>query len=73
VPLQAGHITSTMSDFVGLIKRASLRLRTTHTIPYIFPKLRNQLRGVTLNNKVKLKLVLIGSRTTEYVRYGFRR
>ena len=42
-------------------------------IPYIFPKLRNQLRGVTLNNKVKLKLALIGSRTTEYVRYGVRR
>ena len=39
----------------------------------MFPKLSNQLRGVTLNNKVKLNLVLIDSRTTEYVRYGVRR
>ena len=29
----------------------------------MFSKLRNQLRGVTLNNKVKLKLGLISSRT----------
>jgi len=29
-------------------------------INYNFPKLRNQLRGVTLNNKVNLNLVLIG-------------
>jgi hypothetical protein len=36
----------------------------------MYLKLRNQLRRVTLNNKVKLNLVLIGSRTTEYVRYA---
>ena len=36
MPLQAGHISSTASDFS------------------------NKLRGVTLNNKVNLNLVLIG-------------
>lgn len=73
VPLQAGHISSTtMSDFVGLIG-VWLRRRTTRANDYMFPKLSNQLRGVTLNNKVKLNVVLIDSRTTEYVRYGVRR
>ena len=37
---------------------------------YSFPKLRNQLRGVTLNDKVKLHLVLIGSPAIEYLLYG---
>jgi hypothetical protein len=73
VPLQAGHITSTTSDFVGLIKRTSLRAANYQPITYMFPKLHNQLRGVTLNNKVKFKLVLIGWRTIENVRYGVRR
>ena len=69
MPLQAGQICSTTSDFIEFIARAA-RLRTTKAISYMFPKLRNQLRGVTLNSKVKLNLVLIGSRMTEYVRYG---
>jgi hypothetical protein len=59
VPLQAGHISSTMSDFIGFIKRATPQ-RTTRAINYTFPNFRNQLRRVTLNNKVKLNLVLIG-------------
>ena len=59
MPLQAGHISSTMSDFIGFIC-VRLRRRTTRAIKYNFPKLRNQLRRVTLNNKVKLNLALIG-------------
>jgi hypothetical protein len=69
VPLQAGHISSTTSDFIGFIS-VRLRRRTTRAINYIFPKLRNQLRGVTLNNKVELNLVLIGSPAIEYLLYG---
>jgi hypothetical protein len=69
VPLQAGHISSTTSDFVGFIC-VRLRRQTTRAINYTFPKLRNQLRGVTLNNKVKLNLVLIGSPAIEYLLYG---
>ena len=69
MPLQAGISAQLRLPFLtSLCER--LRLRTTRAIGYIFPKLRNQLRGVTLSNKVKLNLVLIGSRTTEYVRYG---
>jgi len=59
VPLQAGHISSTTSDFIGFIMRATPE-RTTRAINYTFLKLRKQLRRVTLNNKVKLNLVLIG-------------
>jgi len=59
VPLQAGHISLTTSDFIGFIC-VRLRQRTTRATNYTFPKLRNQLRGVTLNNKVNLNLVLIG-------------
>ena len=69
MPLQAGHISSTTSDFIGLIC-VRLRPRTTRAINYTFPKLRNQLLGVTLNNKVNLNLVLIVSRAVEYVHYG---
>jgi hypothetical protein len=57
VPLQAGQITSTTSDFVGR-KCVRLRLRTAQTITYMFPQLRNELRRVTLNNKVNSNLVL---------------
>ena len=56
VPLQAGHISSASSDFVGFIMRAT----SARAINYTFLKLRNQLRRVTLNNKVKSNLVLIG-------------
>ena len=59
MPLQAWHITSTTSDFIGFIC-VRPRQQTTRAISYTFPKLRNQLRGVTLNNKVNLNLVLIG-------------
>jgi hypothetical protein len=59
VPLQAGHISSTMTDFIGFIMRAT-PARTTRAINYTFLKFRNQLRPVTLNNKVKLNLALIG-------------
>ena len=58
MPLQAGHISSTMSDFIGFIC-VRLRRRTTRAISYSFPKFRNQLRSVTLNNKVKLNLALL--------------
>ena len=51
-------ISSTMSDFVGFIKRAVPG--PTRAINYTFLKLRNQLCRVTLNNKVKLNLALIG-------------
>jgi hypothetical protein len=57
VPLQAGHISSTTSDFIAFIMRAAPAMNYQND-NYIFPKLRNQLRGVTLNNKVKLNLVL---------------
>ena len=59
MPLQAGHISSTISDFIGFIMRAT-SARTTRAINYTFLKLRNQLRPVTLNNKVNLNLALIG-------------
>ena len=59
MPLQAGHISSTTSDFTGFIMRATPE-RSTRAINYTFLKLRNQLRRVTLNNKVNLNLVLIG-------------
>ena len=59
MPLQAGHISSTTFDFIRFIMRAT-PARTTRAINYTLLKLRNQLRPVTLNNKVKLNLVLIG-------------
>ena len=58
MPLQAGHTSSAMSDFMGFIKRAA-PARTTRAIDYTFLKLRNGLRRVTLNNKVKLNLILL--------------
>ena len=63
MPLHAGHISSRMSDFIGFIMRATPA--TNRAIDYTFPKLRNQLREVTLNDKVKLNLVLIGSPAIE--------
>ena len=68
VPLQAGQTSSTASDFIGFIMRTA-PAKTTRAINYSFPQLRNQLRGVTLNDKVKLNLVLIGSPAIEYVHY----
>ena len=59
MPLQAGHISSTMSDFIGFIKRATPAMNH-QSDNYTFLKLRNQLRGVTLNDKVKFNLALIG-------------
>ena len=59
MPLQAGHISSTISDFFDFIMRAA-PVTTTIAINCTFLKLRNQLRPVTLNNKVKLNLALIG-------------
>ena len=56
MPLQAGHISSTMSDFIGFITRAA-PATNYKAINYTFLKLRNQLRGVTLNSKVRLNLV----------------
>lgn len=45
--------------------------RQTTLIDYDFLILRNQLRRVTLNDKVKLKFALIVSvRIVEYVHYG---
>jgi hypothetical protein len=70
VPLQAGHISSTTSDFIGFILCAVSGDELPEWITYTFPKFRNQLRGVTLNNKVKLKPVLMSSPAIEYVRYG---
>ena len=60
VPLQAGHISSTMSDFVfiGFIKRVTPALND-QIDNYTSHKLRNQLWGVTLNEKVKLTRLLI--------------
>jgi len=57
VPLQAGHISSTMSDFIGFITRAA-PATNYKAINYTFLKLRNQLRQVTLNDKIKLNLAL---------------
>jgi hypothetical protein len=59
VPLQAGQISSTMPDFIGFIKRATPAINH-QSDNYTFLKLRNQLRAVTLNNKVKFNLALIG-------------
>ena len=59
MPLQAGQISSTMSDFIGFIKRATPAINH-QSDNYTFLKLRNQLRGVTLNDKVKFNLALIG-------------
>ena len=55
VPLQAGHISSTVSDFIfiGFIKRATPAIND-QIDNYTSHKLRNQLWGVTLNEKVKL-------------------
>ena len=48
-----------------------LRRRITRVIDYDYLKLRNQLRRVTLNDKVKLKFALIVSvRIVEYVHHG---
>jgi hypothetical protein len=70
VPLQAGHISSTTSDSIGFIMRAGSGDESPEWITYTFPKFRNQLRGVTLNNKVKLNPLLMSSPAIEYVRYG---
>ena len=59
VPLHARHISSTKSDFIGFIMRAAAATNY-QSDNYTFPKLRNQLREVTLNDKVKLNLILIG-------------
>ena len=59
MPLQAGHISSTTFDFIRFIVSAT-PATTAKAINYILPKFRNQLRGVTLNNKVNLNLGLIG-------------
>ena len=58
VPLQAVQISSITSDLIGFIKRAA-PARTTRAVDYTFLKLRNGLRRVTLNNKVKLNLILL--------------
>jgi hypothetical protein len=58
VPLQAGHISSATSDLIGFIRHAA-PAQSTRAIDYIFLKLRNQLRRVTLNNKVKLNHALL--------------
>ena len=42
MPLQAGHISSTMTDFIGFIMRAAPA--TTRAINYTSLKLRNQRR-----------------------------
>jgi hypothetical protein len=60
VALQARHISSTTSDFINFMTRAAAATNY-QSDNYTFPKLRNQLREVTLNDKVKLNLVLIGS------------
>ena len=53
MPLQAGHISSATSDFICFIMRAGSGDELPEWITYTFSKFRNQLRGVTLNNKVK--------------------
>ena len=58
VPLQAGHISSTTSDFIGFIKRATPEI-DYQSDNYTFQKLRNLLLRVTLNNKVKSTLALL--------------
>jgi hypothetical protein len=70
VPLQAWHISSTTSDFIGFIMRAGSGDELPEWITYTFPKIRNHLRGVTLNNKVKLSGHLMSSPAIKYVRYG---
>lgn len=56
--MQAGHISSTISDLVGFIKRATPGMNHQND-NYIYLKMHNQLRGVTLNDKVKSNLALI--------------
>jgi len=55
VPLQAGHVSSTISDFIfiGFMKRATPAIND-QIDNYTSQKLRNQLCGVTLKEKVKL-------------------
>jgi len=72
VPLQAGQVSSTTSDFIGFIKRTT-PATNNHPFNYIFREMSNQLYGVTLNSKVKLNAALIMSRVIEYVRHGLRR
>jgi hypothetical protein len=72
VPLQAGQISSTTSDLMGFIERATPA--TNHEpFNYIFWEMSNQLYGVTLNGKVKLAPHLIWSWGFEYLRHGLRR
>jgi hypothetical protein len=46
VPLQAGHISSATSDFIGFTRHAA-PAQSTRAIDYTFLKLRNQLRRVS--------------------------
>jgi hypothetical protein len=59
VPLQAGHISSTIFGFMRFIRACDSvdELKATH---YIFRKMRNNSREVTLNGKVKINHALIG-------------
>ena len=61
MPLQAEHMSSITSDFIGFIMRAT-PATNYQSDWYIFQQLRNQLRGVTLLLKVKLNFVLLGLR-----------